>query len=88
MGKGKPSFSTFANEELVRNLDEDARAVARFWIASAGTTMGQVQKDLDSLVDDVVTFVPEMLATNPMPQASCSCAGRRDPEREVSRLSS
>ena len=73
--QGKAELLTFAREELVRNLDEDARAVARFRIASAGAAMGQVEQDLNALFDDVVTFLPEMLATKPMPQASCSCDG-------------
>ena len=41
----------------MRNLNQDARSVARFWIASAGATMGQVQKDLNTFFDDVVTFL-------------------------------
>ena len=29
-GSENPSFAAFAREKLVRNLDQDARAVARF----------------------------------------------------------
>ena len=64
--------ATFAGEELVRNLDEDAGAVAGLRIAAAGAAMGQVDQDLDALAHDVVARVPLMLATKPMPQASCS----------------
>jgi hypothetical protein len=38
----------------VGNLDEDAGAVAGFRIAAAGSAVGQVDKDFDALVDDVV----------------------------------
>ena len=43
-----------AREKLVRNLDQDAGAVAGFRIAAAGAAMRQVDQDLDALLDDVV----------------------------------
>ena len=65
----------FAREKLVRNLDQDARAVARFRIAAAGAAVRQVDENLNALLDDVVGFWPLMLATKPIPQASCSWLG-------------
>ena len=47
----------FAGEEFVRNLDQDAGAIAGFWIAAAGAAMRQVEQHLDSLLDNVVTFM-------------------------------
>ena len=41
----------------MRNLEENAGAVAGLGIASAGTSVRQVEQHLDSLTDDVVTFV-------------------------------
>ncbi len=50
-------FLAFAGKELVRNLDEHAGAVAGFRIAAAGAAMRQVEQNLNSLADDVVTFL-------------------------------
>ena len=44
----------FATEERIRQLNQDAGAVARQRIAAAGAAMHEVQKDIDSLFDDVV----------------------------------
>ena len=46
----------FARKKLVRNLDQDARAIARFGIAAAGAAMRQVHEHLNSFEDDVVGF--------------------------------
>ena len=43
-----------ARKELVRDLDENAGAVAGFRIAAAGAAVGQVDEDFDALDDDVV----------------------------------
>ena len=47
-------LGAFAREELVRDLNQDSSAVARFRIAAAGAAMSQVDQDLQSLDDDVV----------------------------------
>ena len=47
----------FAREKFVRNLDQDAGAVARLRIAAAGAAMRQVDQDLQSLCDDVVRLL-------------------------------
>jgi hypothetical protein len=39
------------------NLDQNARTIPGFRIAAASATMRQVQQYLNSLADDVVTFV-------------------------------
>ena len=41
----------------MRNLDENAGAVAGFRVATAGSAVGQVDEDLDTFDDDVVRFV-------------------------------
>ena len=48
-------------------------------IATAGAAMGQVDQDLDALDYDFVRFCPLMLATKPIPQASCSWRGSYRP---------
>ena len=73
--QGEAQLLALASEEFVWNLDQDAGTVAGFRVAAAGSAMRKIQEDLDAFADDVVTFLPEMLATNPIPQASCSCAG-------------
>ncbi len=44
----------FAREKLVRDLDQNAGAVARFRIAAASAAMRQVDEDLQTLGDDVM----------------------------------
>ena len=44
----------FARKKFVRDLDQDAGAVARFRIATASAAMRQVDQDLNALTDDVV----------------------------------
>ena len=56
-GRVKPSVAAFAREEFVRNLDQEAGAVAGFRIAAAGAAMRQVDEDLNALFDDVVGFL-------------------------------
>ena len=47
----------FAREEFVRNLDQDAGAVAGFGVAAAGAAVSQIDQDFDAFDDDVVRFV-------------------------------
>jgi len=56
-GQGEAEGGALAGKELVGNLDEDAGAVAGFGIAATGSTVGQVEEDLDTFSDDVVGFV-------------------------------
>src|SRR5262249_33650520 len=44
----------FTRKEFVRNLYEHAGAVAGFRITAAGAAMGEVDKDLNSLLDDLM----------------------------------
>ena len=46
------------SKKRVRNLDQDAGAIARLRIAAAGAAMRQVDQDLNALQDDVVRFPP------------------------------
>ena len=50
-------LGAFAGEELVRDLNQDAGAVAGFRIAAACAAVRQVDEDLDALDDDVVRFL-------------------------------
>ncbi len=47
-----------AREELMRDLDQQAGAVAGHRIAAAGAAVRQVDQDLDALEDDVVRLFP------------------------------
>src|SRR5436190_1958998 len=60
LGQSNAKRSTLAQEKLVRNLNQHAGTVAGFGIAPAGAAMCQVDEDLNSLFDDLVT----LLATN------------------------
>ena len=42
LGQRKSRAGAFAREELVRNLNQDARAVAGFRVAAAGSAVRQV----------------------------------------------
>ena len=55
--QGEAELGALAREELVRDLDQDAGAVAGFRIAAAGAAVGQVDQDLDALDDDVVRLL-------------------------------
>ena len=50
-------LGALAREELVRDLDQHAGAVAGFRIAAARSAMRQVDQDLDALDDNVVRFL-------------------------------
>ncbi len=56
-GEGEAERGAFAGEEFVRDLDEDAGAIAGLGIAAAGAAMGQVDEDLDAFGDNVVGFM-------------------------------
>ena len=47
-----------ALEKSVRNLDQNARAVAGLRIAAAGAAVRQINQNLNALEDDVVRFAP------------------------------
>ena len=53
-GQGEAQPRAFALEKRVRNLNQDARAVAGLRIAAAGAAVRQVDQNLDALQDDVV----------------------------------
>src|SRR5258706_777444 len=44
-------------QELMRDLNENACAVARFRIAPAGATVRQIDEDLDPFLHDLVRFL-------------------------------
>ena len=51
-----PDLPAFAHEEIVRDLHEDAGAVTGLLVASARAAVGEIDEDLERLVDDVVGF--------------------------------
>ena len=53
-GQREPELGALAREELVRDLDQNARPVARLRVAAAGAAVGEVDEDLDALADDLV----------------------------------
>ena len=53
-GSVKAQARAFALEKGVRNLDQNAGAVAGLRIAAAGAAVRQVDQDLNALQDDVV----------------------------------
>ena len=55
--QGEAELGALAREELVRNLDQHAGAIAGFRIAAAGAAVRQVDENLDALDDDVVRFL-------------------------------
>ena len=56
-GSAKSQRRAFPREKLVRDLDQNARAVARFRIAAARAAMRQVDQNLNALLDDLVRFL-------------------------------
>ena len=48
--------STFCCEKLVWYLNEHSGAVAGQWVRTDGTAMGQIDKDLEAVLDDFVRF--------------------------------
>ena len=50
-------FAALPHKELVWDLEENAGAIARLRIASAGSAVRQVEQHLDSLAYDFVTLV-------------------------------
>jgi len=55
-GKLNAKFAAFAGEENVRNLDENAGAIARLGIATRRSAMSEVNENLEPFADDVVAF--------------------------------
>ena len=50
VGEREAELGAFAREELVRNLNGDAGAVAGLRVAAAGAAVSQVDEDLDALL--------------------------------------
>jgi hypothetical protein len=56
--QSKTEFLALAGEEFVGNLNEDAGTISGFRVAAARSAVRKVQKNLNSLADDVVTLFP------------------------------
>ena len=71
------SKSTTVAEERVRDLSQDAGAVAGVGLGAGGAAVLEVAQGGQGLVDDVVARrSPRRVATKATPQASCSCSRR------------
>src|SRR3954464_3670319 len=57
LGQSKPKRLALSREELVRDLNQHTGAVAGFGITTAGTAVGQVDEDLNSLLNDLMAFL-------------------------------
>ena len=57
-GKRETEARAFALEKSVRNLNQDARAVARLRIAAARAAMREIDQNLNTLQHDIVGFLP------------------------------
>ncbi len=55
--QSEAQLGALPREELVRDLNQDSRAIARLRIASASAAMSQVDEDLQSLDDDVMRLL-------------------------------
>ena len=56
-GQLEPELRALAREKLVRDLNQDAGAIAGFRIAAAGSAVRQVDQYLNSLSNDFVAFM-------------------------------
>ena len=56
LGQLDAQLAALADKEDVRNLDEDAGAVAGLRVAAGGAAMGEVDEHLKALADDLVAF--------------------------------
>ena len=50
-------LGALAHKKGVRNLDQDARAVAGLRVAAGRAAMGEVDEDLEALADDLVALL-------------------------------
>ncbi len=56
LGQLDPQFPALARKKDMRNLDQDACAVARFRIATRSATMCELEQDLKALTNNLVAF--------------------------------
>ena len=72
--KAKPD--AFIKKEFMRGLNHNAGAISGIAFAAAGTPVFHILQDGQRIRDDLVTtYMPLILATNPMPQESRSKEG-------------
>src|SRR5271170_6093570 len=56
LGQLKADLVTFSRKKFVRNLNQNAGAIAGFGVAAAGAAMREVDEYFNSLADDLVAF--------------------------------
>ena len=54
LGQRYPQFAALLHKKLMRNLDQNSRAIARFRVTSRGAAMGEVDEYLQPFADDLV----------------------------------
>ncbi len=54
--QAEADLGAFLHKEVVRDLNQNARSVTRLRIAAAGSTVGEVDEDLNALLNDVMGF--------------------------------
>ena len=57
LGQSEAQRRALAGKKFVRNLNQQAGAVAGLRIATAGAAMGQVDQDLNALLNDLVALL-------------------------------
>ncbi len=72
LGQLDPQRRQRRGQELVGDLDQDARAVAGVVLAAAGTAMVHVVKRRQAVADKLCDFRPFKSTMKPTPQLSCS----------------
>jgi hypothetical protein len=56
-GQLKSKSRALAREKLMRNLNQDSGAVTGFRIAPTRSTVGEIDENLDSLLDDLMALL-------------------------------
>ena len=78
-GKRKAEPVRLLGEELVRDLQQDAGAVAGARIGADRAAMLEIAEDRERVLDQLVRLAPLMSAMKPTPQESFSSAGSYRP---------
>ncbi len=58
LGQTEAQRLAFAGKEIVRNLDQQPRAVASFRITPTGAAVRQVDQNLNALLNNLVALLP------------------------------
>ena len=56
-GQGNAEVARHCAQKLIRHLDQDASAVARFRVGANGTAVLQIAQDVETVLDDLVALL-------------------------------